>query len=91
MREAGRAIALDAGNRIAQQVLGRLLLEPPRTIPAAAQLKLDQEREVALRAVARVGIVSYLLFLALQPILFALGMKLSWPIAISSKWKRKSA
>jgi serine/threonine-protein kinase len=82
MREAGRAIALDPGNSIAQGVLARLLLTPPREIPAAAREKLERERADVLRRVYRGGAITYLLLLLLIPVIIHLGIAASWPVGV---------
>ncbi|HEU4616009.1 MAG TPA: serine/threonine-protein kinase [Kofleriaceae bacterium] len=82
MREAGSAIALDAGNRDAQAVLARLLLEPPKQIPPAALHKLEAEREASVLTTCRLGAVMYTGFLALVPIAKALGIAQSWPLLV---------
>ena len=78
MREAGRAIALDPHNNDAQRLLARLLLEPPKVIPAAARDKIAQEREATGRAVLRAGRWGYAPFLVVVPLvkLFSGGL---WP------------
>jgi serine/threonine-protein kinase len=73
MREAGRAIALDAGNAAAQEVLARLLLTPPREMPKAAREKIDQERANALRGVFLGGSIAYLIFVLVIPLAYLLG------------------
>jgi serine/threonine-protein kinase len=82
MREAGRAIALDPGNSIAQGVLARLLLTPPREIPPAAREKLERERADVLRRVYRGGATTYLLLLLLIPVIIHLGIEASWPVGV---------
>jgi len=81
MREAGRAIALDPGNSLAQDVLARLLLTPPREIPPAAREKLERERATALQRVYRGGAITYLLLLLIVPIAVRLGIEAAWPVA----------
>ena len=50
MREAGRALVLDAGNEDAQTVLAHLLLETPNVLPQEARDEADRERAVARQA-----------------------------------------
>ncbi len=75
MREAGRAIALDPANTVAQEVLARLLLTPPREIPPAAELRLEQERQGALRGVYLGGALAYLTFALVVPLAYLLGAR----------------
>jgi hypothetical protein len=82
MREAGSAIALDAGNRDAQAVLARLLLEPPTQIPPAAQRELEEQRAETVRTSCRLGAVMYTGFLALVPIAKLLGVSQTWPLLL---------
>jgi eukaryotic-like serine/threonine-protein kinase len=57
IREAGRALALDANNAEAQAVLGRLLLDAPGEHPAAALAAAERERgltrQIVLRSISR--------------------------------------
>jgi serine/threonine-protein kinase len=82
MREAGRAIALDPGNSLAQDVLARLLLTPPREIPAAAREKLERERAEAIQRVYRGGAIAYIAILAFLPLVVHLGIGVSWPLGL---------
>jgi len=61
-------------------VLARLLLTPPREIPAAAREKLERERADVLRRVYRGGAFTYLLLLLLIPVIIHLGIEASWPV-----------
>ncbi len=80
MREAGSAIALDPANRDAHAILARLLLEPPKQIPAEAARKIDEERQAAGRAVMRGAIYAYTGFLIPLPVLYLLGVSSTWPL-----------
>jgi serine/threonine protein kinase len=82
MREAGSAIALDAGNRDAQAVLARLLLEPPKQVPAAALAKLEAERDATIVTSARLAAFMYMGFLALIPVAKLLGIAQTWPLVV---------
>ncbi|HUS29676.1 MAG TPA: serine/threonine-protein kinase [Kofleriaceae bacterium] len=53
MREAGSAIALDAGNREAHAVLMQLLLERPKELPETVKKKIDEDRQRAFQPVIR--------------------------------------
>ncbi len=82
MREAGSAIALDADNRDAQAILARLLLEPPKKIPAEAARKLEEERQEAAHTVMRGATFAYAGFLLPLPIIYLLGVSTIWPLAL---------
>jgi len=51
IREAGRALALDADNADAQAVLGRLLLDAPAELPRAAAAELERDRAATRRTI----------------------------------------
>ena len=82
MRDAGRALALDPTNTDAQQLLGRLLLEPPAVIPPAVRAAVAAERvragQVQLRSAAKI----YAGSLLLVPLVLALGVRVAWPAAV---------
>jgi eukaryotic-like serine/threonine-protein kinase len=80
MREAGSAIALDAGNREAQALLARLLLEPPSQLPPAARRELDAERERTVVTSCLLGAFMYSGFAAMLPIAKLLGIAQTWPL-----------
>jgi serine/threonine-protein kinase len=82
MREAGRAIALDAGNPAAQEVLARLLLTPPREMPRAAREKVEHERVNALRGVFLGGSIAYLIFVLVIPLAYLLGARGTVPMIV---------
>jgi eukaryotic-like serine/threonine-protein kinase len=82
MREAGRAIALDPGNALAQEVLARLLLTPPREMPAAVKAKLEDERGDTARRVYRGGAIAYFGFLVLVPAVTLLGLHGTGPLLL---------
>ncbi|HTR53170.1 MAG TPA: serine/threonine-protein kinase [Kofleriaceae bacterium] len=79
MREAGRAIALDTTNADAQRLLGRLLLEPPREMPAEARAEIERDRLLASRAVLHKGAIGYGWNLVLLGSLKVLGVSGTWP------------
>jgi hypothetical protein len=80
MREAGRAIALDPRNREAQEMLARLLLKLPDTIPPAVRQKVAEEREASARTLLSAGRSAYVLFMVLVPFIKLLGAA-TWPLA----------
>jgi serine/threonine-protein kinase len=82
MREAGRAIALDATNRDAQAVLARLLLEPPREVPPEAGQRIEDERQRNGREMLKIGALVYLSFGSVIPVLALLGVSGTWPLVV---------
>ncbi len=75
MREATAALGLDANNRAALRTLMRLIAEPPRTIPEAAQREIDAERRTAHRNAARTGLTFYFSYLLYLPLLLWMGIR----------------
>jgi serine/threonine-protein kinase len=75
MREAGRALALDPTLGGAAQLVGRLMLEPPVTTPAAVRDELDaidrSDDERQLRMMAVVNAVH----VAIIPLAIVLGIR----------------
>ena len=84
MREAARAIALDPTNRVAQNVLARLLLEPPRDVPPEARRRIDDERQRNGRQMLSAGAWVYLGFLVLLPIFKLVGVVATMPFVITA-------
>jgi serine/threonine-protein kinase len=82
LREAGSAIALDVENRAAQQLLARLLLEPPKVLPPAAQRAVDEGHREAGLVVLRWAIVAYAFFLIALPAVALLGVSKTWPLEL---------
>jgi serine/threonine-protein kinase len=82
MREAGRAIALDPTNAQAQQLLARLLLEPPREIPAEVRAEIVRDQIVGTQNVLRLGAYCYTGNLLLVPLGKILGVAGSWPFVV---------
>jgi serine/threonine-protein kinase len=74
MRGAGRAIALDPTNAAAQQLLARLLLEPPRELPTDVKREIERDRDVASRVLLRKGAVGEIWNLGLLGLASALGI-----------------
>jgi eukaryotic-like serine/threonine-protein kinase len=79
MRETGRALALDSDNRDAQELLLRLLLEPPREIPQAARAEIDRDRNPVMRAVLHKVAWTYGAFLVLTIGIELAAATATWP------------
>jgi len=70
MREASSAIALDPKLTAAAELLGRLMLEPPRTLPREVEDTILEEDVATMQGNARVGVYAYLGFLAFIPFMW---------------------
>jgi serine/threonine-protein kinase len=83
MRLAGRAIALDPTLHAAVELVGRLMIEPPRIVPreVAAAIAADTDR-TTVRA-ARAAMLAHGGYLLLLPLLFVSGFSSpAYPIAM---------
>jgi serine/threonine-protein kinase len=80
-RDAGRALALDPGNEAAAALLARILLEPPRDIPAPARRSIAEERMRAVQVWMRAFLWLWLLFLPLVPAAKLMGTS-TWPFVL---------
>jgi serine/threonine-protein kinase len=75
MREAGRALALDPQLTEAAEVVGRLMLEPPKQIPAQVRAELDaHDRATTRRFTWNVVIMHASWFVVLMPLMLLLGL-----------------
>jgi serine/threonine-protein kinase len=79
MREAGRALALDPSGGGAAELVTRLMLEPPTTMPAEVERAIEEDNNAASRANSRFGVWAYLAFLAFTPLLW-------WIAPAGSAW-----
>ena len=70
MREAASAIALDPGLTGAAELVGRLMLEPPRATPAEVEVLIQGEDLEAARVNAGAGIWAVLAGLAYIPLVW---------------------
>jgi hypothetical protein len=84
MREAASALALDPKLAPAAELLGRLMLEPPRTTPPEVEQELLEADVATMKDNARAGIRYYVMFLAFMPFLFFIAPPSSpWVLALS--------
>ena len=67
MREAAAALALDPSLTPAAELVGRLMIEPPRTMPPEVEAAIVQDDIVAMQSNARAGVWAYLGFLLFVP------------------------
>jgi serine/threonine-protein kinase len=79
MREASSAIALDPELTAAAELLGRLMLEPPRTMPREVEDSILEDDVATMQGNARVGIFAYLGFFAFLPLAW-------WVAPAGSPW-----
>jgi hypothetical protein len=82
MREAGRAIAIDPQNRDAAELVARLMLEPPREVPAEVEARVAEIEGGTVREKVRlmVGVeASFFLFL---PLVFVMGLRSFTALAV---------
>jgi serine/threonine protein kinase len=75
LRETGRALALDADNEKARHAMVRLMTTPPKKVPAEAAATLEASAVATQRFAARMGIISYLLWLTAIPIGWWMGVE----------------
>ena len=75
MREAGRAIALDPHGKEAAQLVGRLMLEPPREVPPEVTARVAHIEEETTRKKARVIAIVMFSFLLFVPAFAWLGIR----------------
>lgn len=80
MREAGRALALDPSNVLAQETLGRALLQMPDAIPAEALASADEERGRIRQSSLRKAAWTYLSQVPAAAVLFLFPVRHAWPI-----------
>ena len=83
MSEAGRALALDPNNQLAQQLLSRLLLVVPDTIPAEALATADEERVEGRRRVLRQAAWGYLAGVPMFALMLTLPLRRAWPLYVA--------
>ncbi|HEY4177168.1 MAG TPA: protein kinase [Kofleriaceae bacterium] len=79
MREAASAIALDPKLTAAAELVGRLMLEPPRETPADVLAAIREDDVLTIRDAARTAIRGYILFMLMTPLLW-------WIAPQGSKW-----
>ncbi len=73
LRAAARALALDPTNRDPAELVGRLMLEPPKTVPPEVEEAIDRSDDDALFAARRLIIQAAIAYLAFFPILYVIG------------------
>jgi serine/threonine-protein kinase len=81
MKELGRALALDAGNGDAMEMLAELLATPPKERPPAVQAKLRQSQEEQLARVGGMAAMAYGSLFLFIPFLLWHGVRNVVPFA----------
>jgi eukaryotic-like serine/threonine-protein kinase len=79
MREAGRALSLDPTNVRAADLLARIMLEPPPSVPEAVKEAMSDAAARAGAEQSRAATWVYVTILLLLPVLTLLGVK-SWAL-----------
>lgn len=77
MRLAARALALDPQLEGPGELIGRLMLEPPRVMPSAVISELAEQTNQSKKRAARISMVAHTGYLLLLPMLFASGFSTS--------------
>ena len=84
MREAGSALALDPTLTGAAELVGRLMLEPPKTTPPEVEAAILDDDVKTMQGNARIGIYAYVAFFAFMPLVWWIAPQGSpWVLAIS--------
>ena len=73
MREAGAALALDPRLAGAAELIGRLMIEPPRTTPREVEAAVRHDKQEGLRQTSRSGLYGQAAYLVLVPCLLSVG------------------
>ena len=73
MREAASALALDPQLAGAAELVGRLMLEPPRTMPVEVEAVIREDDAITRQGNARIGVWGYVAFLSFAPLLWWIG------------------
>jgi len=69
VREAGRALALDPQLEGAADLVGRLMLEPPRTLPRPVEVAIAEDDAAVNRRQARFGLIVFVMYFGFTPFL----------------------
>ena len=78
MRAAARALALDPKYQHAADLVGHLMLDPPKEMPAEVQAELDQIDIDAMKRSARFGTFAALAYPIFWGLLYWAGFRDSW-------------
>jgi eukaryotic-like serine/threonine-protein kinase len=75
IREAGQALALDPTLGAAAELIGRLLIEPPKLMPAQVDAELSEIDRATSRRFVWNLLTLHLAFVLLVPIMFVFGVR----------------
>ena len=84
IRAAARALALDPTAREPVELVGRLMLEPPKQVPKEVESEIERLDLEALRGSTRDGILAALAYLLFFPILYWIGFRDTWYIVVGT-------
>ncbi len=84
MREAGRALAVDPANALAQEILGRLMLAAPTTIAADAVASRERDMAQTRQRIVQGASSGYLSAFVLSLALYLLPLRTYWPVVVGS-------
>jgi eukaryotic-like serine/threonine-protein kinase len=75
---AARALALDPTAREPAELVGALMLEPPKQVPAEVDDELRRNDLLSLHRSARFGLIASLAYLAAIPLMYLIGIRTTW-------------
>ena len=78
MRAAARVLAVKPDQAEAGGIMARMLLEPPKKIPAELEAELQEQADAATKQRAKIGTYAYLSVVALWAVIPAMTVR-SWP------------
>jgi serine/threonine-protein kinase len=82
LRSAARALALDPTNRGAVDLVGRLMLEPPKEAPPEVEAELEQLDRHSWATSTRFGTVGALAYLMFFPLMYWAGLRDPWYLIV---------
>jgi tRNA A-37 threonylcarbamoyl transferase component Bud32 len=78
MREFSRALALDPENPATMRAMVRLLMQPPRELPAEVKEEIEQLSRDQVRLGGKTGGLAYLSINLYIPLLYMMGIRSPW-------------
>jgi len=78
IRAAARALAFDPQSPQSADLLGRLMLEPPPSMPVEVEQEINKLDMESLQRSARFGTYAALIYVLFFPILYAIGFRDAW-------------
>jgi serine/threonine-protein kinase len=80
MQAGARALALDPTSREAAELVGRLMLEPPATVPDEVEREVAAIEEESVSSQAQLGVRAMIGYLVFFPVIFAGGLRDTWHV-----------